>query len=458
MTEKRQRAVLLIDEIANHEGVMSTLRSSGRYFRTARLVELNGWNSVNELFERYDVSAVVAKFSVTALLHIGAFGRRSDADELLRRIAPLPHVVFMSEGFFSGEAVDSAARDAALVFDRESALKVQEVTVGATTIRPGEIERLRLGIERIKSSALRVVVSANDAEITVAAEQFLHEAERGLLFRAYVPSGRIWENEFDRMIALFKDFLVRITNAEVRLEQTRTNWGVSYAFYGDGLTPQRVAADFDDFTHLLNISATDPAAAESILNNKYSLPAKDVAAIIAKWSKEARRLHVDVIQDRERKLLNIRHGFQSELYESVPDLDMRSVERIIDAALPESLTVIPAQRHALTINIFQQPQISFKFTEQHIEKLDGIVAREIYGDIQISAIEKQFVDTIVAHGAGDVGDLTTALYELRDPGIPNAERVSAGQRLRTFLLRIANELPAVAFGVLQSYIEKTLNL
>ena len=181
---------------------MSTLRSSGRYFRTARLVELERWNSVNELFDKYDISAVVAKFSVTALLHIGAFSRPSDVDELLKRIAPLPHVVFMSRDLFTGEAVDRAARDAALVFDRESVLRVQEVTIGTTTIRPGDVDRLRVGIERLKSSDLRIVVSANDAEITVAAEQFLHEAERGLLFRAYVPSGRIWESEFDRMIAL----------------------------------------------------------------------------------------------------------------------------------------------------------------------------------------------------------------------------------------------------------------
>lgn len=458
MKEKRQRAVLLIDDIANHEGVLSTLRSSGRYFRTARLAELDAWHDVNDLFDRFEISAVVAKFSVTALLHIGSFGRRPDADQLIRRIAPLPHVVFMSEGLFSGAAMDKAARDAAVVFDRESTLNVQEVTIGSTTIRPGEIDRLRIGIHRVKESDLRVVVSATDAEITVAAEQFLHEAERGLLFRAYVPSGRLWESEFDRMIGLFKDFLVRVANVEVRLEQTRTTWGVSYAFYGEGISPQRVATDFDDFTNLLNISATDPAAAEAVLSNRYSLPAKEVAAIVTKWAKEARRLHVDVTQDRERKLLNIRHGFQSELYESVPELDMRTVEKIIEAVVPESLALVPTQRGPLSINVFQQPQISFRFTEQHIERLDGIVAREIYGDVQLSVVEKQFIDTITTYGASEVRELTTALYELRDPGVPDAERVSAGQRLRTFLLSIAENVSGVAFGVLQSYIEKKLGL
>src|ERR1043165_2312022 len=151
MTEKRQRAVLLVDDIANHEGVMSTLRSSGRYFRTAPLAELNLWNDINDLFDQYDISAVVAKFSVTALLHLGTFAPRTDADELLRLISPLPHVVFMSQGLFTGDDVDRAARNAALVFDRESTLRVQEVTVGSTTIRPGEIERLRVGIERVTS-------------------------------------------------------------------------------------------------------------------------------------------------------------------------------------------------------------------------------------------------------------------------------------------------------------------
>lgn len=458
MTEKRQRAVLLLDDIANHDGVRDTLRSSGRYFHAARLLDFASWPTAVELFERYDVSAVVAKFSVTALLYMGSFSRSRDADDLMKRIAPLPHVVFMPQGLYTGESVEKAARAATLVFDRESTLTVEEVTIGPTTIRAADLPRLRIGIDRVKAAGLRIVVAASDPEITVAAEQFIHEAERGLLFRAYVPAGQLWENEFDRMLALFKDFLVRVASVEVRLEQNRTSWGVSYAFFGEGITPQQVAADFDDFTQLLNVSATDPEAAEAILSNKYSLPAREVAAIVTRYAKEARRLHVDVLQDRERRLLNIRHKFQSELYETVPELDMRHVEKIIDAVLPESLTVVPMHRRPLTVNVFQQPQISFQFNEQHIEKLDGIVARELYGNVQFTQIEKQFLETIAAHGNGDARELTTALYELRDPGMADAERVSAAQRLRTFLLGIADRVQGVAFEILQSYIESKLGL
>jgi hypothetical protein len=137
---------------------------------------------------------------------------------------------------------------------------------------------------------------------------------------------------------------------------------------------------------------------------------------------------------------------------------MQQVERIIDAALPQSLDLVPAGRHPVTLNLFERPQISLNFTEQHIERLEGIVTREVHGNIELTRDERHFIEVIAKHGDSEARELTTSLYQLRDPGTSDAERVTAAQRLRTFLLHIGEGIEMTAFGVLQAYIEKKLGL
>jgi hypothetical protein len=455
MTKRRQRTVLLVDEIADHDGVMDNIRSSGRHFQSARLAEMTSWHDVTKMFDEYDVTAVLVKFSVTALIRVGTSNYRRQAEELVSKIAPVPHVVFMTQSVYTGEATRRAEEEAAFVFDRDSGVRVPDVMVGNTLMKPTDVPHLKKGIAFIKKSPLRVVVSRNDAEITVAAEQFIREAEKGLLFRAYVPSGQIWETEFDRMLTLFKDFLVRVANADVRLESNRTLYGVTYAFFGEGVTPQQAAANFEEFTTLLNVAVSDAPAAEAILSERYALERGEIAAIITRYAKEARRLHVDIRHERQRKFLSIRQQLESELSDVVPPLAMREIEGIVDLTLPQSLEVVPVGRRPVNLDLFDQPQSSFCFSEQQRRRLDEIVIREVQGTIELLPEEQHFLAVIDTRGGEDARDLTTSLYQLRDPGTPDAERVTTAQRLRTFLLSIGDQ---TQFKVLHGYIERRLGL
>lgn len=452
----RPRTVILIDEITTHEGVTSNLRSSGRQFQAIRLAELASWRDIIKVFDNHDVTGVIAKFSVAVLIRLGETSQTRDVVELVERIAPLPHVVFMQHGIYTGEVMRRAEEDAARVLDRDSSLRVQEVMIANTLITPSGIPKVRRGVEFLKSSPLRVVVARNDAEITVAAEQFVREAEKGLLFRAYVPSGRIWETEFDRLLTLFKDFLVRVANADVRLEQNKTPYGVSYAFFGEGITPQQVAAEFEDFTSLLDVTVTDPQAAAGILSERYAVAEREISSIITKYAKEARRLQLDIRHERQQKTLSIRQQFESELSDRVSGLTSHDISRIVDATLPQSLDLIATDNRSVAFNLFDNSRVSLHFTEQNIAKLDGIVAHAIHGNVDLTHDERQFMEAIASHGGGDRRELTTALYQLRDPGTTDAERVTAGQRLRTFLLNLGQDVKGIAVDLLQAYIEKKL--
>jgi hypothetical protein len=151
--------------------------------------------------------------------------------------------------------------------------------------------------------------------------QFLEDALQNLLFRVYVPSGRLWANEVDRLLTLFREYLLSTGRTGVRLDQSKTDYGVSYEFHAteDG-TSVSLEVEFREFSRVLDLSLSNPSAAETVLRNK-SVDAKEVEDIVTRYAKEARRLHVDIKHDRERKILAIRQRLESELSEVLPVSD-----------------------------------------------------------------------------------------------------------------------------------------
>lgn len=65
----------------------------------------------------------------------------------------------------------------------------------------------------------------SNAELTTMALNFIDETEDQLLFRLYVPRGRIWSSETDKLLQLFRDYLAKVANITVRLDQYRTDRG-----------------------------------------------------------------------------------------------------------------------------------------------------------------------------------------------------------------------------------------
>jgi len=118
------------------------------------------------------------------------------------------------------------------------------------------------------------------AEITAIATSFLENRERNLIFRLYVPSGRIWAAEADRFLQLFQDYLSRIDRLSVRLDQRRTDHGTIYEFHG--VTPageKSLTREFHDFSKLMDLCASDATAAVDLLADK-KLHSQDITRIL----------------------------------------------------------------------------------------------------------------------------------------------------------------------------------
>ena len=85
------------------------------------------------------------------------------------------------------------------------------------------------------------------------ATKFLQDSLSNLIFRVYVPNGRLWANEVDRLLSLFRDYLLSTGRKGVRLDQSKTDYGVTYEFHAaeDGISVS-LEGEFQEFTRVLD--------------------------------------------------------------------------------------------------------------------------------------------------------------------------------------------------------------
>lgn len=69
--------------------------------------------------------------------------------------------------------------------------------------------------KQLADANIDVYSYTKNCEVTVLAQEILSRTERGLLFRVYVPNAQLWSNETDRLLQLFRDYLVRVAHADV---------------------------------------------------------------------------------------------------------------------------------------------------------------------------------------------------------------------------------------------------
>jgi hypothetical protein len=436
--DKSKPLVLLLGNV-DHEGITSQLKAGGEQYKKKILVSTVGnWQSILTYFDEFAIRAVVIKLNGQVYdlldrpehLYVGKL--------LFSRIAKVRHIAFVFQSLLSGEPTPGYE-----VFWRIRA------DVGA------KVNHL------LQEYGLNAVPYKTNAELTVLATEFLKDAIEQLLFRVYVPTGRLWANEVDRLLQLFRDYLLQTGRKGVRLEQTRTDRGIAYEFHGD-YSPESpsLSQDFQDFSHFLDLCVSDPAQAEELLRQK-SVNAREVFEILARYSKEAKRLQIDLKHDRERKLLSIRQRLESELADSLPGpQDWGLINRLVDGAVPgAAIDNAYALGQGSNLDHPQPgPHFTVNLNPQIISTVNGFVAHEISGNVNLSENDQELLGLIRDHGGSRAVELTSAVHELSDPGIPKPTRLSGAQKLKAFLYTLGPKLGGVAANVLQEYIEHKIGL
>ncbi|MCW0423701.1 hypothetical protein [Xanthomonas sacchari] len=433
--------VLLLGWV-DHEGILSSLKASGRQYKKKLLDSLpKNWKSTAELFTEFKVTAVVGKVPAHVLALVVDERYRAVREKLFSAIGAVPNQIFMFEDILEGEQKDKFREE-------YSPYPKKEVIEEA--------------IAFLQAHGVQILSYTTRAEVTVLAEAFLDEVDKNLIFRLYVPSGRLWAGEADRFLQLFQDYLTRVERLEVRLDQKRTEHGVVYEFHGHPPAGQTsLEADFKEFSRLMTLFDADSDAAAKLLAQK-GPNATEIARLISKYSKEAKRLQLDIRHEAEVKTVAIRHRLESELLEVDPTPhEWEQIQVMVNGAIPRTANFsadVLALGSAAVTTTTQPAQITYNFRPQFIGTINGVIAEEVNGNQHFGPEHHQLMELIAKYADDRSKELETAVYEIADKGVQKVGRLRAKQKLTAFLVELGKKTGDVAFGVLQSYIEKQLGL
>jgi hypothetical protein len=458
--------VLLIGNV-DHEGITSALKSSGTQYKK-KLLESRpeNWTEILRYFYGYTIKAVIIKLNarVYDLLALPAY--KGIADDLFEMIATKRHAVFVFEDLLSRRAEqqdqrvqDEAEREGFDADDEEDSAYYG----GRFAIEQPATQVLEIVNRMLRRHDLNLVPYRTNAEVTVIASQLLKDALEGLLFRVYVPTGRLWANEVDRLLQLFTDYLHRTGRKSVRLDQVRTDHGISYEFRGDEARPaESLSADFQDFSRLLDLCVSHPAEAEALLKSKTVDP-KEISGILTRYSKEAKRLQVDLRHERERKLLDIRQRLESELTDCfLGEADWDLINKFVATAIPAAYSIASLsaddKANSQLLPTLSTSELTININPQIVTAVNSVVARELQGDVSYSVGSKQLLDLIESHSPKNSSQLVSAAQELEDTGITNSARLTSAQKLKSFVYSVGEKIGPVATKILTDYIEMKLGM
>jgi hypothetical protein len=306
----------------------------------------------------------------------------------------------------------------------------------------------------LRDRQLNVFPYRTNVERSIIASGFLEDNERHLLFRFYVPSGRLYAQEAEALLNLFREWLSQTGHSSVRQEGYSTAAGQVVEFFsGNGQPKGGLSRYFEDFSSFLGdcVAMPETAIAQLMANGV----TEDAATIIvSRYATRARRLSLDLKQRREERMLSLKHELENVVLE-VDGLKSQNLEAVLEEMLPPpaAIGVIEApkmnSRPSLTVN---------NFNPQFFNEVSGSVVQNIAGTVNLGPEAKQLLELAATFGGHERTQLETAIHELEDGGARGAERVAARGRLKRFLADLGNRGLGVGLDVLQRYVEHKIGV
>jgi chromosomal replication initiator protein len=282
-----------------------------------------------------------------------------------------------------------------------------------------------------------------------------------LLFRVYIPSERLYAAEAGRLLALFRDWLVTTRGHGIRQSGYRTASGEMYEFFADpSVLRTDLKEQFDSFSSFLTLCADSPSAAVDLLAemNLNSVLSSD---LVSRFSREVRRLQIDLRHERERRILSLRQSLEQELVEKhiglqqVPD---NQISTLLDGLVPgpsapESLALLAGPQVTTPTG-----PITVNINPQFISTLKSTILQNVQGVAHYGSQAKEILELIDRFGGDDAQVLRSAVHELEDADAPSANRSAAKRRLKKFVSQLAGTVHDIGLDLLEKYLESKLGL
>jgi hypothetical protein len=311
-------------------------------------------------------------------------------------------------------------------------------------------------------AGVKLVLYRSRRDIRISLTQFLNESARGLILRIYLANERFLAGEFEKLLKLFVDYLRKVESIQVSVDQTRTEHGQIIEFYSKegSVTTDDLSGLFEKFSHFLQLCSIDMQQAIDLLGPT-TIPKNEVNDLLSRYAKEARRLLLDIQQEKERKLLAIRHRLQAEIVDE--ELLSEQAAALTSDMVPTS--PIPSNELDLMgiagfasggITIMHNPAITIN-NPKVIARASGIIAQELNGDIHYEEQDIQLLNYIRSNSQpAEYAELKGCLDQIKDKSVQEPQRTTSWQKLKGFLAKHSGRIGDVGYKLLEKWLEKQM--
>lgn len=442
------RTFLFLSE-SNSESATSRLAVAGIPYIKKKLESGSAnWWAISAIIDEGEVTAVLAKLTTHTLRAMISPGYRSAADELLRRVAALPNLVFVHASLFDMPVVSTEIEDGD-----------EDEWFGAAAHFGSLEQREREDVmETLTRHGIEVMPYRRNVELSVLAAQFVDDNRHNLVFRFYVPANRLWADQAKDLLDLFTDYLRKALGLGIRTSSHASSGGTTYEFFGDGDLPaDAIEARLPGFAQAMDLCVRDPDGAERLLVDQ-GADASDAMRLVTSYARKMRRIATDARHEREQKVLNLRHRFENELDAIAGNADPAVIAMVIDQVVPridQAASLVLGVTDPM--NLPAATSVTLNYRPQFIEHVQGMVAQEVSGTQNFGPDARALLDLIRRDGGERSADLTSALQMLEGGGLPDASRLDALGRLRAFLgkaaTKVGDKALDAAVAAAQAYIQ-----
>ena len=454
-------------------GTIQTTLKSNKYERKTKILKSlpANWKQICKILENDEKHEMLVLGKLTEyVLFLCCNPDYTDVSQkLFNLISRKKHILFVyNENLFGtfSSMIETYQHEPGLIFDELAPPNARRRCTLQTELERWIMQRgqffepneysLKMSsfLKELNTSKWNVVPYRTLLDIELTGQNFIESHGQGLLFRIYVPINKLWSNEIDKILSLFREYTSNVIGKEINLTQNRTDKGTTFSLYSanKNIDSAELRPLFDDFTSFLDICSKDPSQAYNLLYQS-NLPKERVNAVLSKYVKESKRMLLDLNQERELKLLGIKHRLESEL----TDLNLQNdINHFLSDLIPEpkpSSILYEGDR-----GLFTKGDTIINIKPQYINNVKGIVASEINGEMDYTPEDTQLMN-IMEKYASDKAELTrlkSSLNELKDKALPKNARTTAWQHLQSFLSKTGNIIGDVGVHLLKKYLEQQM--
>ena len=180
----------------------------------------SNWDQIIEILADPMLVGVLVKLTSTTCGYLTSEAYLEHALRLLEAIRKVRHIVFIHQTILTGveeftvEEEERRARLGPLLNDlgNDEALDffIHHHLFGP----PPKQVRLKI-LEQLRGFDLNIAPYRRNFELSAMASHFIAEGDKKLLFRIYIPTGRIWAAQADRLITLRRSSLRRSGRTDI---------------------------------------------------------------------------------------------------------------------------------------------------------------------------------------------------------------------------------------------------